>query len=131
MFGHSKSERLSNENVIFDFIKGLLVATLLSLGLIVLFAFCMKWFSIPDEFISPITLVIKGVSVLTGSCIAVKGESKGLLKGLLFGMLYIILAFVVFSILSGTFSVGISSILDLAFATLLGGIVGIIKVNRK
>ena len=132
MFGHSKSETLSKDNIFYDFLKGLLVATLLSLGLIILFAYSMKWFSIDDQFISPFTLLIKGVCVLVGSSLAVKkGTSKGLLKGVLFGIVYIAIAFIIFSILAGTFSVGLSTVLDLAFAGLLGGIIGIIKVNKR
>ena len=131
MFAHSKTESISNENVFFDFLKGILIATLTSLGLVVLFAFCLKWFSLPDVAITPATLAIKGVSVMLGALVAIKGESKGLLKGLLFGIIYIVIAFVVFSVLSGTFSFGVGSLLDLAFASLLGGIIGIIKVNKK
>lgn len=131
MFGRSKTETLSNENVIFDFFKGLLVATLLSLGFVILFAFCMKWFMIADEFIAPITLVIKAVSVVSGSAIAIKGKSKGLLKGMAFGVIYILLAFIVFSMLANTFSIGLNTLLDVAFASLLGGIVGIVKVNKN
>lgn len=131
MFGRTKTEKLTNENIVFDFVKGLLVATLLSLGLVVLFAFCMKWFSIPDEFITPATLLIKGLSALVGSILAVKGNSKGLLKGMTFGAIYIVLAFVIFSILAGTFDIGLGLVLDLAFASLLSGIVGIVKVNKN
>ncbi len=130
MFG-SKTQRLSNENVIYDFLKGLLVATLISLGLVVLFAFCMKWFLIADDFIAPATLVIKGISVLAGSVVAVKGKSKGLVKGLSFGAIYVAVAFLVFWMLSGSFSIGVSTLLDVLFASLLGGIVGIIKVNKR
>ena len=131
MFAHSKTENFSNENIVFNFFKGILLATLTSLGLIVLFAFCLKWFSLPDIVITPVTLAVKGISVLIGSLVAVKGESKGLVKGVSFGAIYIVIAFVIFSVLSGTFSFGVSSLLDLAFASLLGGVVGIVKVNRK
>ena len=130
MFGSKTSDR-TNDNVVFDFLKGLIVASLLSLGLIVLFAFCLKWFSLSDNVILPITLLIKMISVVIGSLIAVKGDSKGLLKGVLFGLIYILFAFVIFSFLAGTFNIGLSFLLDIVAASLLGGIVGIIKVNRK
>lgn len=130
MFG-SKADSKTNENVVFDFIKGIIVAMLISLGLIVLFAFCLKWFMIPDAFILPITLVIKMISVVIGSIIAVKGDSKGLVKGVLFGLIYIVFAFIIFSFLAKSFHFGLSFLLDILSASLLGGIVGIIKVNRK
>ena len=46
------------KDVVFDFLKGLLIASILSLGMIVLFAFCMKWFDLSDVFIAPIVLGI-------------------------------------------------------------------------
>jgi putative membrane protein (TIGR04086 family) len=131
MFSHSKTEKVSNENIVLDFLKGILVAMLISLGLIVLFAFCLKWFNWSDSCIVPVTFLIKGASVLVGSVIAVKGNSKGLVKGVCFGAIYIIVAFLVFSLLAGSFSLELSSLLDFVFASLLGGIVGIVKVNRK
>lgn len=125
---HAKAD--TNENVFFDFFKGILIASFLSLGLVILAAFCLKWFSIADEYVAPITLLIKGTSVFVGAMFAVKGNSKGLLKGVSFGLIYIVVAFIVFSVLAGSMSVGVSTLLDVVFASLLGGIVGIVKVNR-
>ena len=87
-------------------------------------------FEISDVFIVPATLLIKGISVLVGAVVAIKGTNKGLVKGAVFGAVYIVVALVVFSVLAGTFQVGVSTILDVAFASLLGGIVGIVKVNK-
>lgn len=131
MFAHSKTNKISKDSIVLDFVKGMIVALLISLALVILFAFCLKWFSLSDSTIVPITLLIKGISVLVGSLIAVRGNSKGLIKGLSFGAIYIVFAFIVFSLLAGSFSLGVSSLLDLAFGALLGGIVGIVKVNRK
>ncbi len=131
MFSHSKSEKLSNDNVFFDFVKGIVIAIIVSLGLVVLFAFILKGFSLPDSVITPVTMIIKALSVVLGSLVAVKGNSKGLVKGVSFGAIYIVVAFLIFSLLAGSFSVGLSGLLDLLSAIACGGIVGIIKVNRK
>ena len=131
MFGFAKTDRIENDGWLFNFFKGLLVALLLSLGLIVLFAFCMKWFEISDYFIAPITLGIKGLCVFVGAWFAVKGDRKGLVKGCVFGAVYILLSFIIFSVLSGQFVMSTTSALDVLFSTLLGGIVGIIKVNKR
>lgn len=127
----AKTKKLFKENLITDFLKGIIVAMLLSLALVVVFALCIKWFVLDESWIVPITLLIKGVSVLIGALVAVCGDSRGLLKGASFGAIYIIFAFFVFSILAGTFEMGISLLLDIAFASLLGAIVGIFKVNKK
>ncbi len=125
----AKSDRLSN-NFIIRFVKGLIVSMLISFGLIILLAFCLKWFSFDEKYISPLNLAIKTISVLVGSSIAIKGESKGLLQGVGFGLLYIIVAFLSFSFLAKTFAMDLSFLLDVVFACLAGGLVGIIKVNK-
>lgn len=119
-----------SKGVILDFIKGIIIALALSLGLTVLFAFILKWVNISDAFIPAITLLIKGISILVGALVAVKGDAKGLIKGASFGEIYIIFAFLIFSVLSGGFEFSTSFVLDLIFSGLLGGIVGIVKVNR-
>ncbi len=119
-----------SKGVLLDFVKGIIIAIALSLGLTVLFAFILKWVNIPDSFIPAITLLIKGISVLVGSIFAVKGNEKGLIKGASFGEIYIIFAFLIFSVLSGGFEFSTSFVLDLIFSGLLGGIVGIVKVNK-
>lgn len=132
MFGLSKTKTSSKDNIFLDYFKGLLLSILTSFALIILFALCLKWFDISDGFIVPMTLAIKGISVFVGACFAIRSSSShGLVKGLVFGMVYMIFAFMVFGVLSGTFEFGMSSFLDLIFVSILGGLVGIVKVNRN
>ena len=131
MVANTKSEKFSNDNILYSYLKGIIVAMLFSFAVIILFAFCLKWFDIKESTISPIVLMIKGISVLIGAIIAVKGESMGLIKGVIFGLVYILFAFVIFSLIIGVFNFNVSGILDGIFAMLVGGIVGIIKVNRR
>lgn len=125
----SKSSSVS-ENLILSYLKGLIVSMLVSFGLVILLAFSLKWFSVSEKLITPLNLLIKTISVVVGSCIAIKGESKGLIKGVLFGFLYITAAFASFSFLSKTFMIDLSFMLDVLFACVAGGTIGIIKVNR-
>ena len=130
MFAQTKTKKLSNENIVLNFLKGLLVAISISFALIILFALFLKWLDLSDVWIVPMTLLIKGISVLIGSLVAIRGTSKGLVKGLSFGAIYTLLAFVIFGVLAQNFSFDIGLLLDFAFTMLLGAIVGIIKVNR-
>ena len=124
-------ETLEKRGVILDYLKGLIVSMMISFGLVLIFAFSLKWLSLNDSVIVPVNLAIKIVSVVIGSMIAVKGETKGLIKGLFFGLIYMTIAFVSFSILANSFILDISFVLDLICSAVAGGIVGIIKVNRK
>lgn len=125
-----KSEKLNN-NLVVNFLKGLIIAMLISFGSIILLALSLKWFSFDEKYITPINLAIKTISVLVGSMVAIKGESKGLVKGICFGLIYIFVAFISFSIMANTFSVDLSLLLDILFSCLAGGLVGVIKVNSK
>ena len=119
-----------NENLLFSFIKGLIVAMLISFALVILFAFLLKWLSISDQFIFVGTMIIKALSAGFGSFVAVGGESKGLLKGALFGIIYIFCAFLVFSFLSGSFDFDKQTLLDFVSCLLIGGIIGVVKINK-
>lgn len=120
----------SKANLFVSFLKGLIVSMLVSFALIILLAFSLKWFSLNEKFISPLNLLIKTISVLIGSIIAIKGESKGLIKGIVFGFLYVAFAFSSFSFLANSFVFDLSLLLDIVFACVAGGTVGVIKVNR-
>ena len=128
-FAKSKSSSLK-QNLIVSFLKGLIVSMLVSLALVIVLAFSLKWFSLSEKFITPLNLAIKTISVLIGSCIAIKGETKGLVKGVIFGILYTALAFSSFSFLAKSFTIDLSLLLDCLFTSVAGGTVGVIKVNR-
>lgn len=128
----SKAERLSSQkNIVLDFLKGIIVATVTSLVSVVVLALFVKWFSLSDKVIAAVTMVIKAASVVLGAIFAVKGESRGLVKGAIFGLVYILFSICLFGLLSGSISFSIMSLLDIVSACLVGGIVGIVKVNKK
>ncbi len=115
-----------------NILKGSLIALAVSLVLILIFAFFIKYIAVPTEVISPINQVIKGVSLLAGTFIALKKVNQmGLINGLLIGLLYTVLAFLVFSILDGNFQFTKALINDLLFGGIIGGICGIISVNFR
>ncbi len=128
-FAKTKSSTY-NENILLSYLKGLIVSMLVSFALIIFLAFSLKWFDLSESLISPLNLAIKTISVLVGAVVAIKGKNKGLIKGAIFGFLYILLAFASFSALAQSFSFDLSLLLDILFASVAGGIVGIIKVNR-
>ena len=128
---YSVRDSLEKNSLVFDYLKGLIISMMISFGLVLVFAFSLKWWEVGDGMIMPINLAIKIISVCVGSIIAIKGEHKGLVKGVVFGIIYMAVAFISFSILANTFVLDLSFFLDLICSAVAGGIVGIIKVNRK
>lgn len=122
----------SNYNIALTTIKGAMIALSISLVGVLIFAFFIKYIAIPVEAIKPINQVIKGISLLFGTFIALKkAPQMGLISGLLIGLLYTLLAFLVFSILDGNFEFSRTLVNDLLFGGIIGGICGIISVNFR
>lgn len=113
-------------------LKGSLMALSVSLILICVFAFVLRFCDISSDAIKPINQVIKIVSILIGTFYGLKKcNEMGLITGFFIGILYTVLAFVVFSILNGAFSFDRSLINDLIFGGIAGAIAGIIAVNMR
>lgn len=134
MNSSSKSETLSKTQGMqqwLGILKGTIYSITISLVLIVLFAIAIKIFDISQDFIIPINQVIKIVSLFFGCYIGLKGCDKGLIKGIVIGGLYSILSYIIFSFLCGMFHFGLTSVTDLIFGMLIGGLCGMLAVNFK
>lgn len=130
-----KVKRISiKNNGILTVFKGALNALIISLIGILLFAFIIKLTSLSDGLIKPINQIIKVISILFGCFIAFKKDGeKTVLKGGLIGLVYIVLAFVLFSLLNGSFEFSITILLDVLFGFVLGTICAMIHnlVRKK
>lgn len=112
--------------------KGTLISLCVSLVLVLVFAFLLKFTNIPESIIYPINQVIKGLSIFLGVFISLKKSKElGLVSGLLIGFIYTMLAFLVFSLLAGAFKFDITLLTDVVFGAIIGAICGIICVNIK
>ena len=126
-----KKERSEGAIKILKYFKSLLISLIITFAAIIIFAFVIKWANLPDSVITPVNLVIKAVSVFFGAMILTKGSNKGLLNGLIFALVYTLMAFTIFSILAGEFSLGLGLVADFGFTAIVGVIGGIIGVNIK
>ena len=112
--------------------KGVVCGLCVSLVGILLFAFILRFSSISDKVIAPVNEVIKGVSIFCGVFVGLRKYKKmGLLNGILIGFLFTVVAFLVFSLLDGTFSFDRTLLNDIVFGSIIGAICGIICVNLK
>ena len=121
-----------NSPVVSNVVKGSLIAVSVSLFLILIFAFLIKIFNIPDYLIKPINQVIKIMSVFIVVLFALKKlPQKGLVSGMLIGVIYTILAFLIFSFLSGKFTFSFTILIDVLCALVIGGLCGVFFVNKQ
>ena len=127
-----KTKKLKNNSLTVAMLKGGLIAIVVSLVCILIFAFIVKIFGLSDGVLKVVNQVIKVFSILIGTFAGLKKETeKGLLKGLLIGLFYTFFAFVVFSALNGKFDFDKSLLTDILFGGITGAICGVIAVNTK
>ncbi len=117
---------------ILDVIKTVVIAVLISMVLVLVFALIVKATDLSDATIGYVNQGIKIVSVLVGTLLGFRrGGKGGWLKGLLSGLLYVVTSFLVFAAISGNFSVGELSWVDVLMGAVVGLICGVIAVNVK
>ena len=114
----------------FNLVKAILISLIFSCVSILLFALVLYLFSIPNEAVKPINCLIKVLAVFIGCFFSIKGD-KGFVKGLIYGGIIVIIAFLFFSLLSGSFTFGLSFLWELLLGLTVGAVAGIVAVNKK
>ena len=117
---------------ILDIVKTVVIAILISMVSVLVFALIVKTADVGDDVISYVNQGIKIVSILVGCLLGFhRGGKGGWLKGLLSGLLYVGTSFLVFSLISGGGSAEDLSWVDFLSGAVVGAICGILTVNLK
>ena len=117
-------------NGLFRVIKGVGLALGFALIGVVIFAGVLRSTEISDRAIYPVNQTLKIVAIALGSLVCVRGE-KGYLQGGGIGLLFTALSYLTFSALGGDFSLSWVAIVEVALATLTGGLSGAVAVNLR
>lgn len=108
-------------NMFIETLKGGLLASIISIALIVLYALALWKEVLPASSMSSANAVIKVVSAAAAALLAVRRCAKRRwLYGGIAGLFYTALAFMVFSILSDTFIVSAALLSDFGVGLLAG-----------
>ena len=121
-----KKISLKNSNVLI-YTRAIFLGIIVSLIGLLAFALVMKFVILSDNFISAVNQGIKAVSLF----IAIKYVSKFytdklIVRSLVIGLLYAIFAYLIFSILNGSFAFNMGTLTDILFAVITAFICGII-----
>ncbi len=111
-------------------LKGSVIALLLSLLFVLIFAFIIQVFSVPLQAIKPTNTVLKMIAVFIGVFFSVK-EDKGLIKGLISGIVIIFLSFLLFGLLGKNLYFTPSLIWELLLGGAVGAIAGILTLSLR
>lgn len=108
-------------------LSGSIIAVIIAMISILIFAFIIKLTNLSDTLIKPINQIIKIVSIVFGVKFAVKRCNENpIILGLLTGVCFTLLAFIVFSLLNGGFTFDKSLLNDTVFGAIAGAICGIV-----
>lgn len=123
---------VNNRSFLYALAKGALVALLVSMISILLFALILKFIVMSDSTIATINQIIKAMSILFGVRATLKvSQGKGLIKGTMLGLAYTLIAYLVFSFLSASISFDATILVDMVFGGVMGAICGIIMNNSN
>lgn len=111
-------------------LKGTVIALLLSLIFVLIFAFIIQAFSVPMSAIKPINVVLKMIAVFIGVFFSVK-EDKGLIKGVITGIVIIFFSFLLFGLLGKNLYFTWALLWELLLGGAVGAIAGILSLGLR
>ena len=122
----------NNSNGIVIILKGSLISIIATIVLLMIFATVLTYSNINENSMPTVIIVVTALCILVGSQITTsKIKRNGIVNGALVGAIYILALYLIWSIISKDFSLNIYSIIMMATSILIGGIGGIIGVNKK
>jgi len=112
--------------------KGVGIALIMTMVLLIIFSAILTYSQVSEDVITPVILVITGISILIGSSVGnIKIKKNGLLNGALIGGMYILIIYLISSILNWKFGLNSQSIVMIVVGMVFGVLGGIIGVNKK
>ena len=107
---------------------GIGISLISSFVFLCIFALLLMYTNISESTISPVIIIITGISILIGT---IKLSKNGIITGGVVGVLYILIIYLISSLLNCDFSLNIQSFVMIVVSIICGMIGGIIGVNRR
>ncbi|HOO23278.1 MAG TPA: TIGR04086 family membrane protein [Clostridia bacterium] len=124
-------KRIVEKQDIFDLLRGTIVAVIVSLVLVLIFALIVNLVDVSEKVIIPVNQAIKIISIFIGCFIGIRNRHQGIVKGGLIGLLYTFLSIFIFGIISKEVSFKLINLVDVAFGIVAGIVSGILSVNFR
>ena len=122
----------NNPNSIVRILKGSIISIIVSLVLLIIYAALLTYTNINENTMPTVIIIVTALSMLIGSQITTsKIRKNGIFNGALVGIIYILFLYLISSIVTKKFSLNSYSIIMISTSIIIGGIGGIIGVNRK
>lgn len=127
-----EGNKLEINNNIGIIAKGVIIAIIVSMALLLVFSAILTYTTISESVSNPVIIVITAVSILIASQISTRKIKKnGIVNGGIIGGIYIITLYLISSMVTGNFSLGINAIVMIIASIIAGMFGGVIGVNAK
>lgn len=121
-----------SSSCIIRILKGSLFSIFVTLILLIVFAAILTYSNLNENVMPTVIIAVTALSILIGSQISTsKIKKNGIINGALVGGIYIICLYIISSVVTKNFSLNNYSIIMIVTSILIGGLGGIIGVNRK
>lgn len=122
----------NSSNSLVKVLKGSLISIIATIILLIVFSAVLTYTNVNENSMPTVIIVITALGILIGSQITTsKIKKNGIVNGALVGAIYILALYIISSIISKDFSLNFYSIIMIATSIAIGGIGGIIGVNKK
>ena len=112
--------------------KGIGISMIFTITCLLIFSLILAYTNIGEETITPVIIIVTGISILIGSSIGnIKIKKNGILNGALIGGGYILILYLISSLLNVRFRLNIQSIIMIIVGIVFGIFGGIIGVNKN
>lgn len=120
-----------NKKDFFEIFKGVIFSLIISVLTVVVFAIIVKFANLSSKTVEIVNIALKIISILVGTLLAVGSGRQGLFKGGIIGLLFVLVSYLVFSLINGSFSVNPLTAFDVIFCLVAGLLSGVFAVNVR
>ena len=120
-----------NKKDFFEIFKGVIFSLIISVLTVIVFAIIVKFANLSSKAVEIVNIALKIISILTGTLLAVGSGRQGLFKGGIIGLLFVLVRYLVFSLINGSFSVNPLTAFDVIFCLVAGLLSGVFAVNVR
>lgn len=113
-------------------LKGVGISIAFTVIFLLFFSAILTYTNVSEEWITPVIIVITGISILIGSSLgSLKLKKNGIIIGASIGGIYFALLYIVSSLISMNFSINTQMLITIAVGMIFGILGGIIGINKK
>lgn len=120
-----------NKKDFFEIFKGVIFSLIISVLTVIVFAIIVKFANLSSKTVEIVNIALKIISILAGTLLAVGSGRQGLFKGGIIGLLFVLVSYLVFSLINGSFSVNPLTAFDVIFCLVTGLLSGVFAVNVR